>query len=135
MTRGSGLNRRIGRLAVPALGALAADPLVSLVDTAFVGRLGPVALGALGVDTALFSFAFLLFNFLAYGTTPFVAQAVGRGDPDRAGRVVVEALFLAVTIGVVAAGVLVVFGAAGALVLAGFAALGRVLPWIALALG
>ena len=102
--------RRILALAVPALGALAADPLLSLVDTAFVGRIGPVPLAALGVDAALFSFAFAIFNFLAYATTPLVAQAAGRGDPAEAGRVVQRALTLAVLIGVVAMVVLVAGG-------------------------
>ncbi len=73
------IDRRILRLAVPALGTLAIDPLVSLTDTAFVARLGEVPLAALGVDTAVFSFSFFLFNFLAYGTTPLLAGAVGRG--------------------------------------------------------
>lgn len=73
-------DREILALAVPALGTLAADPLVSLVDTAFVGRLGVVPLAALGVNASIFSLAFLVFNFLAYGTTPMVARAVGAGD-------------------------------------------------------
>jgi putative MATE family efflux protein len=93
-------------LAVPALGALAADPLVSLVDTAFVGRLGAAALGALGVNSAVFALVFFLFNFLAYGTTPLVGQAVGAGRPDTAGRIVTQALALAVAIGVVILAVL-----------------------------
>ena len=45
----------IAALAVPALGSLATDPLVSLVDTAFVGRLGAAPLAALGINVALFS--------------------------------------------------------------------------------
>ena len=102
-------DRRILRLAVPALGALAADPLVSLVDTAFVGRLGTVELGALGVNAAVFSLAFALFNFLAYGTTPLVAAAWGRGDQEEAGRVITQAIFLAVAIGAVAIAVLEIF--------------------------
>lgn len=87
-------------LAVPALGSLAADPVLSLVDTAFVGRLGARELAALGIDTALFGFAFVLFNFLAYATTPLVAQARGRGEIEESGRVVQRALALAVSIGV-----------------------------------
>src|SRR5690606_22671729 len=79
-------DREILALAVPALGALAADPLVSLVDTAYVGRLGVVPLAALGVNVSIFGLAFLVFNFLAYGTTPMVARAVGSGDRVRAGR-------------------------------------------------
>jgi MATE family multidrug resistance protein len=93
------LDREILRLAFPALGTLAADPLVSLIDTAFVGRLGPVALGALGVSVAVFSVAFFLFNFLAYGTTPLIAGAVAADDRGRAGRLTMAALLLGVAIG------------------------------------
>ncbi len=95
-------DRDILDLAVPALAGLAAGPLVSLVDTAFVGQLGRVPLGALGVNTSIFSMTFVVFNFLAYGTTPRVGRALGNDDRDEAGRVVVRALVLAVGVGVVA---------------------------------
>ena len=101
-------------LAVPALGALAADPVLSLVDTAFVGRLGSIPLAALGIDSALFAFAFAVFNFLAYATTPMVAQARGRGDIAGAGTIVRRALVLAVGLG--APGTAMLVGAAGPLV-------------------
>ncbi|MCL7938465.1 MAG: MATE family efflux transporter [marine benthic group bacterium] len=97
-----GLDREILGLALPALGALAADPLVSIVDTIFVGRLGVVPLAALGINASIFSMAFVLFNFLAYGTTPLVARAVGRDDRDAAGRVVVQAFVVAILAGVIA---------------------------------
>jgi MATE family multidrug resistance protein len=96
-------------LAVPALAGLAADPLVSLVDTAFVGHLGPTALGALGVNASIFSMAFVVFNFLAYGTTPRVGRALGEGDEEAAGRVVMQALTLAIISGAVALGALQLF--------------------------
>ena len=95
-------DRAIWRLAWPALGALAADPLVSLVDTAFVGQLGRVPLAALGINASVFSLAFVVFSFLAYGTTPRVGRAVGRGDTETAGRVVMQALTLAVGVGAAA---------------------------------
>lgn len=100
------LNRQIWALAWPALGTLLADPLLSLVDTLFVGRLGTVELAALGICTALFGFAFALFNFLAYATTPLVAQTRGRGDLVGSGRVVVCGLVLALSIGLVAGTIL-----------------------------
>lgn len=109
-------DRAILGLAVPALGALAADPLVSLVDTAFVGRLGADALGALGIAAAVFGVAFALFNFLAYGTTPLIARAVGSGDHAAAGRMAVDALALGAAIGVVSLAVLA--GAASSFVTA-----------------
>ncbi|MFZ0627490.1 MAG: MATE family efflux transporter [Acidimicrobiia bacterium] len=96
-------NRAILRLAIPALGTLAIDPLLTLADTAFVARLGVGELAALGVDTALLGFAFFGFNFLAYATTPLVAQALGRGDRSQARRWVGDALILAVGLGVLAA--------------------------------
>ncbi|NBB72333.1 MAG: MATE family efflux transporter [Bacteroidetes bacterium] len=95
-------DRDILALAVPALAGLASDPLASLVDTAFVGQLGRVPLGALGINASLFSMTFLIFNFLAYGTTPRVGRHVGTGDRKAAGRVVVRALTLAVLAGAVA---------------------------------
>ncbi len=93
-------DRRILAIGVPALGALAADPLVSLVDTAFVGRLSTTSLAALGVDAAIFALAFFAFNFLAYGVTPLVAKALGEGDSERAARVIATALVGAVGLGV-----------------------------------
>ncbi|MFK7988230.1 MAG: MATE family efflux transporter [Sandaracinaceae bacterium] len=89
-------------LALPALGSLAADPLVSLVDTMFVGRIDGTALGALGVCSAVFGLAFFVFNFLSTGVTPLVASAVGRGDRDEAGRWIMQALTLAVILGLLA---------------------------------
>jgi MATE family multidrug resistance protein len=94
------------RLAIPALGSLAVDPLVSLVDTAFVGQLGTAPLGALGINASLFAMTFVIFNFLAYGTTPRVGNALGRGDKEAAGRVVIQALTLAVAAGAIALAVL-----------------------------
>lgn len=96
---GRRLDREIFRLAVPALGTLAADPLVSLIDTAFVGRLGKTPLGALGVAVAVFSIAFFMFNFLAYGTTPLIARAVAQDDKEHAGRITTAALALGLLIG------------------------------------
>ena len=103
------LDREILTLALPALGALAADPLVSMVDTAFVGRLGVTPLGALGVNASVFSMTFVVFNFLAYGTTPLIARAVGGGDRERAGRLAVQALTLAVVAGAAALALIQLF--------------------------
>lgn len=92
-------DRAIFALAVPALGALAADPLYSLVDTAFVGRLGTPQLGALAIGTAAFTASFWIFSFLAYGVTPRVARALGAGDDVAAARTGTQALLLAGVLG------------------------------------
>ena len=95
-------DREIAALALPALGALVADPVLSLVDTAFVGRIGSSELAALGVASAVFAVAFFAFNFLEYGTTSLVAKAIGRGAAADAGRAVVLAYVTAVGAGLAA---------------------------------
>ncbi|MXY76886.1 MAG: MATE family efflux transporter [Acidimicrobiia bacterium] len=94
-------DRSILRLAVPALGAMLADPLVSLVDTAFVGRLGATPLAALGIATAILSLSFWAFIFFSYGVTPLVSHAIGEGDRPRAARIIGSALLAAAALGVV----------------------------------
>lgn len=79
-------------LAGPSLLALAADPLLSMVDTACVGQIDASSLAALGVNTGLFSVAFLIFNFLGTATTPLIARAAARGDKEAAGAVAREVL-------------------------------------------
>ncbi|KAL1808117.1 hypothetical protein ACET3Z_025107 [Daucus carota] len=62
-------------IALPAVLALAADPLTSLVDTAFVGHLGSVELAAVGVSASVFNLVSKLFNVpLLNVTTAFVAE-------------------------------------------------------------
>ncbi|KAI5066985.1 hypothetical protein GOP47_0017513 [Adiantum capillus-veneris] len=70
------LGVEIAAIALPALLALTADPLASLVDTAFIGRLGSVELAAVGVSIAVFNLVSKLFNFPVLNlTTSFVAEA------------------------------------------------------------
>ena len=92
-------DKAILALGVPALGALAADPLYSLIDTAFVGNLGAEELGAVAVGTAAFTASFWLFSFLAYGVTPRVARFVGANDDRKAARIGVQALLMALVLG------------------------------------
>ncbi|KAJ6984835.1 hypothetical protein D5086_017983 [Populus alba] len=69
------LGSEIIRIALPAAMALAADPVASLVDTAFIGRLGPVEIAAVGVAIAIFNQASKVTIFpLVSITTSFVAE-------------------------------------------------------------
>jgi len=92
--------REILRLAVPALGALIAEPLYVLADTAVVGHLGTGPLGGLGVASAALLFGYGLCIFLAYGTTASVARLTGAGEHRRAADQAVQGLWLALAIGV-----------------------------------
>ena len=77
-------DREILLLALPALGALASEPLYVLVDTAIVGHLGTTQLASLAIAATVLSTAFTIFNFLTYGTTAQVARLHGAGT--RRGR-------------------------------------------------
>ena len=92
-------DRQILALALPALGALAAEPLYVLVDTAIVGHLGTHPLAALAIAATVLSTAFTVFNFLTYGTTARVARLHGAGRDDEAAAVGSQALWLALAIG------------------------------------
>ena len=103
----SEVDRRIVSLAIPAFGALAAEPLYRIVDTAIVGRLGTEQLGGVAVAVSVLSLVVGGSNFLAYGTTQRVANRLGAGDRPGAADVGVQAIWLAVLIGLVAVPVLV----------------------------
>jgi len=94
-------DREILRLAIPALGALAAEPLYVLADTAIVGHLGRPQIAALGLAGVVLSGAFTIFNFLTYGTTAVVARASGAGQQERAARLAAQALWVSLAIGIV----------------------------------
>nr|WP_274636251.1 MATE family efflux transporter [Microbacterium bovistercoris] len=97
------LNRDILRLAVPALGALIAEPLFLIIDSALVGHLGVVPLAALGIASAVLQTIVGLMVFLAYSTTPAVARRFGAGDPTRAVSVGIDGMWLALGLGAVLA--------------------------------
>jgi putative MATE family efflux protein len=92
-------DREILRLALPALGALAAEPLYVLADTAIVGHLGRPQIAALGLAGTVLSAIFTIFNFLTYGTTAIVARASGAKQHERAARLAAQALWAALLIG------------------------------------
>ena len=102
-TTGASTDRQILELAVPAFGALVAEPLFLLADSAIVGRLGTDPLAGLGVASAVLGTAVSVFVFLAYGTTALVSRRAGSGDPAGAIGLGVDAMWLAVLIGTAAA--------------------------------
>jgi putative MATE family efflux protein len=93
------LNREILRLAVPALGALVAEPMFLIVDAALVGHLGVVPLAGLGIASAVLQTIVGLMVFLAYSTTPAVARRFGAGDHSSAVRAGIDGLWLALGLG------------------------------------
>jgi len=100
-------HRTLFRLSVPVLFSLVAEPLTGLIDTAFVARLGPVPLAALGVGAMVLSALFWAFNFLGIGTQTEVAGSDGKGNRDNVAREAGLALTLAALLGVATAAVLI----------------------------
>ena len=111
-------DREILRLAVPALGALVAEPLYILCDTAVVGHLGTDQLAGLAVASSILLLLYSIFIFLAYGTTSAVARLLGADDEREAAHQAVQGMWLALAVGLV----LVAVGAVAA-------------PWLVSALG
>ncbi|MFS4105184.1 MATE family efflux transporter [Streptomyces sp. PD-S100-1] len=92
-------DREIAALAVPAFGALVAEPLFVMADSAIVGHLGTAQLAGLGVASALLTTAVSVFVFLAYATTAAVARRVGAGDLQAAIRQGMDGIWLALLLG------------------------------------
>ena len=99
--RGRALDRQLLALAIPALGALVAEPLFVLIDSAMVGHLGTAELAGLSLSSTLLMTAVGVFVFLAYATTAATARRVGAGD--RAGGVSagIDGMWLALVLGAV----------------------------------
>jgi putative MATE family efflux protein len=114
-----GHDREIIALAVPAFGALVAEPLFVMADSAIVGHLGTAQLAGLGIASALLTTAVSIFVFLAYATTSAVARRVGAGDLQAAVRQGMDGIWLALLLGAAviavvlpfAPGIVNVFGA------------------------
>jgi len=111
----------IAALAIPALGTLAIDPLISIIDTIWVSKLGTSSLAAIAIASAVFGAVFAVLGFVHVTITPLVAGEVGRNNLPQAGGVTKGAFVVSVGIGVVVAGVAVLlaepvvelFGASG----------------------
>jgi Na+-driven multidrug efflux pump len=105
------IDKELIALAVPALGSLALDPVLSLIDTAFIGRLADAApLAGVGIASIVLSISFSVFNFLAIAIIPEVSSALSSNagsdspiTPDcktrAASKVISAGLFLAVSLG------------------------------------
>ena len=88
------------RLSVPAFGALIAEPLYLLADTAIVGHLGTRELGGIAIASIVLTAVFGIFNFLAYTTTGTVARHIGADDPRSAAEHGIDGIWLAAGLGI-----------------------------------
>ncbi|KAL9686150.1 hypothetical protein QQ045_023605 [Rhodiola kirilowii] len=75
------VKRELVMLSLAALAGQAIEPLAQLMETAYIGRLGPVALGSAGVSISIFNIVSKLFNIpLLSVATSFVAEDIAKND-------------------------------------------------------
>ncbi|XP_009764230.1 protein DETOXIFICATION 45, chloroplastic-like [Nicotiana sylvestris] len=78
-SRSSEVRRELVMLSLPAIAGQAIDPLVQLMETAYIGRLGSVELASAGVSISVFNIISKLFNVpLLSVATSFVAEDIAK---------------------------------------------------------
>jgi len=93
--------RTVLKLAGPVMGGMVSVTLLSVVDTAMVGRLGPAALAASGLGGQMFWLVMGSLGALSIGTQAIAARRVGEGRNEAAGQVIDNAGVIAVVVGAV----------------------------------
>ncbi len=93
------MNKEILRLAIPNIISNVSVPLLSTVDTALMGRMSELHLGAIGLGTMLFNFLYWNFGFLRMSSTGLTAQAYGRKDEIEIINTLCRALLVAAILG------------------------------------
>lgn len=107
----SSSKREMLKFAVPALGIFLANPLLSNIDNAFVGKtVGTQGLAALSPATICTDQMLYLFSFLSRATTGLVSRARGlETDPDKKNAATAEVGSTPLTVGLMAGALLSVF--------------------------
>ncbi|MBV9566135.1 MAG: MATE family efflux transporter [Bradyrhizobium sp.] len=91
---------RVFAIAGPAMVANLTTPLIGVVSTTAIGRLGdPALLGGVAMASVIFDCLFWLFGFLRMSTVGFTAQALGAGERDELPALLARGLAVAALIG------------------------------------
>ena len=96
------MNREIFRIAIPNIISNITVPLMGLVSTAVVGRWSGDAavIGALALGASIFNFIYWNCSFIRMGTSGLTAQAYGAGDFHETTAMLVRAIVISLTMGV-----------------------------------
>ena len=93
------MNRRILRIAIPAIVSNITVPLLGLIDLGIVGHLdAPAYIGAIAIGSMIFNLMYWLFGFLRMGTSGMTSQALGRRDLAEDARILVRSFCIAAVI-------------------------------------
>lgn len=93
------LTKRVLTLAGPAMASMLSHTLLTLVDTAMVGRLGADALAAVGIGGMVMYVVMSAFFAVDSGSRAIVARYFGSGNCSQCGQVCQQALILSVIAG------------------------------------
>ncbi|CAM9220196.1 unnamed protein product [Phaeothamnion confervicola] len=99
-------DKDIAALASPALLSLLVDPILSVIDTMYVGRLGPTEIASLGPCTSVFHFSFNTFRALTQSTTALISRSLARNEARNAGDIAQQSIALGLCLGLVVAALL-----------------------------
>lgn len=90
-------HRTVLAIALPIVLSNVSEPLISVVDTAIIGRLdSPHLIGAIALAGIIFAFIYWMFGFLRMGTTGLTAQAFGALDRHEVVAVLLRTCLIAV---------------------------------------
>src|ERR1700742_278390 len=91
---------RVFAVAGPAMVANLTTPLIGIVSTTAIGRLGDATLlGGVAMASVLFDCMFWLFAFLRMSTVAFTAQSIGAGEIGEVRAILVRGFIVAGVIG------------------------------------
>ena len=102
-------SREILELAIPAMLAIASEPILNLADTAMLGRLGVEPLAARAIASALIGGIYWIFTFLIFGTTTLVGRHRGANNPKACGEIYLHAILIAVLGGITVSFLFILF--------------------------
>jgi len=89
------MNRRILRIAIPAIVSNITVPLLGLIDLGIVGHLGaPAYIGAIAIGSMIFNLMYWLFAFVRMGTSGITSQAFGRRDLAEDARILARSMWI-----------------------------------------
>lgn len=102
-------SREILELAIPAMLAIASEPILNLADTAMIGRLGVAPLAARAIASAMIGGIYWIFTFLIFGTTTLVGHHHGTKEPKACGEIYLHAILMAAAGGIAVSTLLILF--------------------------
>ena len=89
------MNRKILKIAIPAIATNITIPLLSMVDVAIAGHLGNESfIGAISVGSTLINLFYWNFGFLRMGTSGLTAQAFGAKNFPEAINTLLRSVFV-----------------------------------------